>query len=339
MRLPRQSNPALATAILEDDLPRFVELIGRMQRMSPAEAARAQMEAELRERVLRNPMDVEAQRAIQEMIRRENVEENMRNALEYNPESFGQVTMLWIPCEVNGVKVKAFVDSGAQTTIMSQRCARICNIMHLIDERFSGIARGVGAARILGRVHMAQLKIGDEFFVSSVTILEGNGTDFLLGLDMLRRHQASIDLAANVLRIGRQAVSFLPEHEIPKADQELAAADEMDALSGGGGLSVTGAPPAATSQSQSQAAQSAPAPAPAALPAAAHAPAQTRTAAPPRPTPAGTRRAVDAQRERDIAVLVQESGAPRHLVEVALDSANGVLPLALMLLLQQMQQQ
>ncbi len=85
----------------------------------------------------------------------------MESAMEYYPETFGQVTMLYVACEVNNFPIKAFVDSGAQTTIMSLSCARNCNLEHLIDKRWSGMAYGVGTQKIIGRIHQAQLKLGN----------------------------------------------------------------------------------------------------------------------------------------------------------------------------------
>ncbi len=89
--------------------------------------------------------------------------------------------------------------------------------MRLVDRRWAGIAKGVGTQKILGRVHMAQIQIKDDFLASSFSILQEQPMDMLLGLDMLKRHQCVIDLRKNVLVIGSTGTetSFLPESELP----------------------------------------------------------------------------------------------------------------------------
>lgn len=141
--------------------------------------------------------------------------------------------MLYINCELNDHPVKAFVDSGAQKTIMSPTLAEQVGITHLIDERFTGVAKGVGVARILGIIHNAKLKIGNNFFTTTISVVEKQELDLILGLDMLKRHQVILDLKDNLLRIGDEKVPFLAEFEIPKKKRELDES-EIKELNGGG---------------------------------------------------------------------------------------------------------
>ena len=43
---------------------------------------------------------------------------------------------------------------------------------YLIDERFTGIAQGVGVAKILGVIHNANIKIGNSLFATTISVLE-----------------------------------------------------------------------------------------------------------------------------------------------------------------------
>lgn len=210
------TNPSLAKAARENP-QEFRELILRLEK----ERFDVQQKY-LRDMVAledADPFDIEAQKRIEDAIRMQQIEQNMQMAIEHNPEVFARVTMLYVPIEVNKHPVKAFVDSGAQSTIMSPELAARCGLAQLIDKRFAGIAMGVGTAKILGRIHNAHLKIGTQYLPCSFIVMENKGVEFLFGLDMLKRYQASIDLKKNCLLINDESVAFLPEHEIPKSEE------------------------------------------------------------------------------------------------------------------------
>lgn len=209
-----QTDPELAQAISGGDVNKLQEIL--RQRHLQREAMRRKEEEELA-LLYADPFDVEAQKKIEAAIHQKGIDENWAAALEYNPEAFARVVMLYVDMEVNGVPIKAFVDSGAQATIISKSCAERCGLLRLLDQRYKGVAHGVGQTEILGRIHVAPIKIGNVFYPCSFTVLDSPNMDFLFGLDMLRKHQCIIDLKENVLRVGGGEVSvpFLPEKDIP----------------------------------------------------------------------------------------------------------------------------
>ncbi|THD25602.1 DNA damage-inducible protein 1 [Fasciola hepatica] len=205
----RQKNPQLASVI--NDPAEF-------SRIFEAQRSRELQRYQELQRIMTDPLDPSAQSRIEEIIRQQNIDMHMESAMEHYPETFGQVSMLFVDCKVGQQHVKAFVDSGAQSTIMSISCAKRCNLEPWIDRRWAGKAYGVGTQTIVGRVHNGQIEIGGVFLPTSFIVLQDQNLDLMLGLDMLKRHQCCIDLKRNVLQLdgGRIETPFLPESEIPK---------------------------------------------------------------------------------------------------------------------------
>ncbi|KAG0322663.1 DNA damage-inducible protein 1, partial [Podila horticola] len=321
LRQLRETQPELATAA-QNDPNRFHEMIREIdvQRRN-AELARMQQINQLNA----DPFDMNAQARIEEAIRLENVAANMEAAMEHNPEAFGRVTMLYIDVEVNGHPVKAFVDSGAQATIMSPECAEACGIMRLVDRRFAGIARGVGVAKILGRVHSAQIRVGKDLFLAcSFTIMEGKGVDLLFGLDMLKRHQASIDLKKDALIINGTEIRFLSEHELPSSAKETSELTPEELASIGQAPPATAAETSSSSSSSSVPANPPMAPTPAPAPVSAPV-----AVAPSRPVPAAS----PSYPPADIKTLTDLGASPAEAIN-ALQAAEGNVELAANILFQ-----
>ena len=83
-----------------------------------------------------------------------------------------------------------------------------------------------------GRVHMVQIQIEKDYLTSSFSILEEQPMDMLLGLDMLKKHQCTIDLKKNVLVIGTTGTEtpFLSEAELPACARLSSQVNEEDAV-------------------------------------------------------------------------------------------------------------
>ncbi len=106
-----------------------------------------------------------------------------------------------------GERMTTLLDTGAQATFLSVSAARRAGILHLMDTRYAGHAKGVGGipTQVLGRIPANTLKLSfqDGLFQVSPSILilsspsdneDDNTIDLLLGMDLLLEWKAQICL-------------------------------------------------------------------------------------------------------------------------------------------------
>jgi DNA damage-inducible protein 1 len=155
-----------------------------------------------------------------------------------------------------------------------------------------------------------------------VCVCQGRDVDLLLGLDMLKAHQACIDLEKNVLRIQTREVRFLSEHELPEK------ARIMDS-----GVDDPTSPISAAGPSEGPARNQPPRTS--SFPGGGHTlgatPATGQGAAPARGRPSPAPQATSRHSEEAIATIMG-LGATREVAISTLDAAGGDLNVAASLL-------
>lgn len=224
------TNPELAEAIVSENEAKIEKIV--RERIEEAEKKQKDEEMEYIRLMNSDPNDPAVQQKIQKIIQQKNIDENLRQAEEYMPETLFPVHMLFINLEINKKKVVALVDTGAQSTVMSQDLCEKCDLMNLCDVRYAGIAKGVGTSRIIGTVHAAQMKIDNKVLMAKITVIENKSVGFIFGLDNMRAHRCTIDLQKNGLIFPDIGVTakFLSDGEIKKLKENEEEEDEKEEI-------------------------------------------------------------------------------------------------------------
>lgn len=168
------------------------------------------------QKIQSDPENPENQAKILEMIHQEQINKNLKLAYDIIPQSFVTINMLYISMIINNHKVKAFVDSGAQATIISNSFANKIGVSRFIDRRFIGESRGLGTKKVDGKIHSLPIMIGDSKIEIPCSFLVIDiHENIIFGLDMLMRHRCIINLEKFKLIVGDSIeTNFLLESEI-----------------------------------------------------------------------------------------------------------------------------
>jgi DNA damage-inducible protein 1 len=152
--------------------------------------------------------------------REELIRINQEQAIELIPESLIRADLLYIPIDINGTNTVALIDTGAQMTIMSKSFAEKCGLSNLIDEKYVGNAVGVGERKIIGKIWFSDMQVGIYSLPCSFAVLEDISLDILIGIDMLKTHNCTIDLHNRCLRIANHQVDFVVAELIHNKNKE-----------------------------------------------------------------------------------------------------------------------
>ena len=82
-----------------------------------------------------------------------------------NQDIFSSKTMLYVPACFAGKQVELFVDTGAQSSVISECIVREMNLSNQINRFYRGQATGVGTASITGVVYCLPFSLLHRYFV------------------------------------------------------------------------------------------------------------------------------------------------------------------------------
>ena len=112
--------------------------------------------------------------------------------------------MLYVRGSIAGRPIDLFVDTGAQSSVISDCMVRSLNLSQQVDRYVRGQAQGVGKANITGLLHGVPVQVGVELveFKMAFLVLSTEQPLLIMGLDQMRKYKCVVDLEKDCLVFG-----------------------------------------------------------------------------------------------------------------------------------------
>mmetsp|Transcript_46529 Transcript_46529/g.110190 ORF Transcript_46529/g.110190 Transcript_46529/m.110190 type:complete len:244 (-) Transcript_46529:10-741(-) len=123
--------------------------------------------------------------------------------------------MLYVPAKLAGRPVDLFVDTGAQSSVISEGIVNQLGLANRMNRMVWGTVHGVGTASVVGQLSGIPVEVGSSGVEFAMSFLVLNTTQplLILGLDQMRKFKVLVDLDRQELTFGGHGgipVPFIP---------------------------------------------------------------------------------------------------------------------------------
>lgn len=121
------------------------------------------------------------------------VEENFKKAYNEIPHTFIRTEAIFLKGHINGQEINFLLDTGAEMSVIPANIIQACGLESILDTQYSGVMKGVGEAKTLGRLHYVEVVLECGVYPCSFSVCSNNDLPAILGIDMMYNLGISID--------------------------------------------------------------------------------------------------------------------------------------------------
>ena len=121
------------------------------------------------------------------------VTENMEKAYMEIPHTFIRTEAIFLKGHINGHEINFLLDTGAETSVIPANLIQACELDKILNTDYAGIMRGVGEAKMLGRLHYVEVVLECGVYPCAFSVCSNNDLPPILGIDMMYNLGISLD--------------------------------------------------------------------------------------------------------------------------------------------------
>ncbi len=119
--------------------------------------------------------------------------QNLEQAYEEIPHTFIKSDSIFMKGYINGLEMHFLLDTGAETSILPYDLVNACGLDNVIDTNYSGIIKGVGETKMIGRIYYVEVVFDCGVYPCAFTVCHSDNIPPILGIDMMHNLGLSLD--------------------------------------------------------------------------------------------------------------------------------------------------